>query len=481
MPTFLHSVPPPDSISLSAAQPARFSRRPAGPEDASGRTPLAADLASPEAAARRHRIVIVGGGAGGLELAARLGDDAGRHGKAEIVLVDAVLTHLWKPLLHEVAAGTIESQDNEIDFLQQARRHGFRFHLGRLESLERAARRIWLAPLADETGMEVAPRRAVAYDTLVIAIGCVDNDFGTPGVREHCLSLNTAQEARRFHQRLLTLCARAELSTGEPVHIAIIGGGATGVELAAELSSAGDEIAAYGMQLRALQRPLRITVLEASDSLLASLPGKMASEAQDNLRRRGVDIRLGTRVAEVCADCVVLESGERIPADLTLWAAGMQGPEVLQDLDGLETNSRRQLKLRPTLQTTRDDHILAFGDCASCPTPEGAPSVPPKAQAAQQQAELLARSLQRRSVGKPLLEFRYRDRGTLISLGRKRAVGNVDAPGGQRLHLNGRSARLGYWMLYRRHLAVLLGGLRMVLATAGQWLTRRSRARVKLH
>lgn len=441
-------------------------------------TPLTADLASREAADRHHRIVIVGGGAGGLELAARLGDEAGRRGKAEIVLVDAVLTHLWKPLLHEVAAGTIGASENELDFLQQADRHHFRFHPGRLEAVERAAQRIWLEPLADESGMQVAPRRSVAYDTLVLAIGCIDNDFDTPGVREHCLSLNTAEQAGAFHRRLLALCARAEMSTGEPVRIAIVGGGPTGVELAAELSSAANKIASYGTQLRERPRPLRITVLEAADSLLSALPENMVEEANEYLRDRGVVIRLGAPVAEVHADGVVLEDGERIPAELMLWTVGMQGPEVLEDLDGLETNSRRQLKVRATLQATLDERIFAFGDCASCQPQGDAEPVPPKAQAAQQQAEFLARSLQLRIDGKPLPEFSYEEHGNLISLGRKRAVGNVDAPGGQ-LRLNGRSARLGYWMLYQRHLSVLLGGMRTVLVTAGKWLKRRSQ--VKLH
>lgn len=485
------SLPPLPLLPRTLAGPAgwsllqtRFAGEPGGtgamPEEAPRRSSSAADLASREAAERRHRIVIVGGGAGGLELAARLGDDAGRHGKAEIVLVDAVLTHMWKPLLHEVAAGTLGPQENELNFLQQARRHHFRFHLGRLETVDREARQIWLAPLVDEAGMEVAPRRPLAYDTLVIAIGAIDNDFGTPGVRAHSLSLNSMEEAQRFHRRLLALCARAEMSTGEAVRIAIVGGGATGVELAAELAGAADEIASYGMQLRELRLPLQIALLEAGDKLLAALPDDIAAKAGDDLRGRGVDIRLGARVAEVRADCVMLKGSERIPADLTVWAAGVQGPEVLEGLDGLETNRRRQLVVHPTLQTTRDANIFALGDCAACQPDPDAPPVPPKAQAAQQQAELLARSLQRHVAGKSLLEFHYQERGNLISLGRDKAIGNVEAPTG-RLHLHGRSARLGYWVLYRKHLSVLLGGLRTAFVTLGQWLSKRSQPKVKLH
>lgn len=452
--------------------------------DATGqprRSPSAADLASRETAIARHRIVIVGGGAGGLELAARLGDSVGRDGAAEIILVDAALTHVWKPLLHEVAAGTLGSQENELDFLQQARDHHFRFHLGRLESLERAHRSIWLAPLVDDDGMEVAPRRPLAYDTLVIAVGAVDNDFGTPGAREHAISLNNADEARRFHRRLLALCARAEMTTGEPVHIAIVGGGATGVELAAELTGAAGEIASYGRELRRLGLPLRISLIEAGDRLLASVPQGLGRKAGEDLAARGVDIRVQAKVAEVCADSVLLKGGERIAADLVVWAAGVQGPEVLEKLDGLVTNDRRQLLVRPTLQTTVDDDIFAFGDCASCtPGPDDKP-VPPKAQAAQQQALLLTRSLQRRLAGKPPLRFSYRDRGTIVSMGPEQALGEVRTAHGRRYVLRGIRARFGYWLLYRRHLAVLVGAARTVLVTVGHWLTRRAHPRVKLH
>lgn len=471
--------------------PLRFAGEPAAgtADDDAPRSRTAADLASAAAAACRHRIVIVGGGAGGLELAARLGDACGLHrsrrhrsrGSAEIILVDAALTHLWKPLLHEVAAGTLAPQEGRLDFLQQAREHHFRFHLGRLEAVERARRRIWLAPLVDEEGMEIAPRRPLAYDTLVIAIGAIDNDFGTPGVREHAISLNTADEADRFHRRLLSLCARAELTTGEPVHLVIVGGGATGVELAAELSGAADEIASYGMQLRRLGLPLRITVLEAGDTLLAGLPREIAAHARADLLGRGVDVRTGAKVAEVRADCVLLKDGERLAADLAVWAAGVQGPLVLEGLDGLETNERRQLRVRTTLQTTVDDDIFALGDCACCqPDPER-PPVPPRAQAAQQQAQLLARSLKRRLAGRPPLPFRYHDRGTIVSLGREQAVGSMRTGAGRRYTIGGLGACFGYWLLYRRHLAVLMGTLRTLLVTVGNWLVRRARPRVKLH
>ena len=212
MPTANYPFPPSamDRVPVSTGQSSPMIS-PRGADSArlvdNGTLPAAAGKGQPPVAL--HRIVIVGGGAGGLELAARLGDDTGRRAKAEIVLVDATLTHLWKPLLHEVAAGTLGTKENEFDFLQQAREHHFRFELGRLAALDRVRKQIRLAPLVDEAGMEVAASRPIDYATLVICIGAIDNDFGTPGVREHAHSLNTKVDAERFHRRLLALCARA--------------------------------------------------------------------------------------------------------------------------------------------------------------------------------------------------------------------------------------------------------------------------------
>ncbi len=125
-----------------------------GPANQSDRTPV-----WPPAPAHRIVIVIVGGGAGGLELAARLGDTLRRDGMVSITLIDTSLTHVWKPLLHEVAAGTLRPQDGEIDYLQQARLHRFRFHLGTLDAADRVRRKVWLSALTDEVGEEIAPRR----------------------------------------------------------------------------------------------------------------------------------------------------------------------------------------------------------------------------------------------------------------------------------------------------------------------------------
>jgi len=182
-----------------------------------------------------HRIVIVGGGAGGLELATRAGDRFGRRARATVTLVDKNETHLWKPLLHEIAAGSMDIHAHQLDYLAQARWHHFNFCCGSLESLDRSRREIVIAPLADERGVEVIPRRTLSYDTLVIAIGSVANTFGVPGVAEHAYALESAAEADRFHRRLINACFQANYRPGDTpgqLRVVIVGAGATGVELA---------------------------------------------------------------------------------------------------------------------------------------------------------------------------------------------------------------------------------------------------------
>jgi NADH dehydrogenase len=448
-------------------------------------TPFAQADQRPHPGQRLHRIVVVGGGAGGLELAAHLGDDLGREGKAEILLVDAQATHLWKPLLHEVAAGTLSGDEGALDFLQQAKRHHFRFHLGAMTGLDRSRKEIALAPLLDTEGREIAPARSLWFDTLVMAVGCQDNDFGIPGVREHAFSLNGAEEAEAFHRRLLALMTSAEMTDRGPVHVVIVGGGATGVELAAELAEATREIVSYGSRLRAYELPVHISLIERADRLLSVLPEFVGLKAANDLRGQGVEVRLGYSVSEIRPNSVMVGRDERsieLESDLTAWVAGIRCPDWLANLGGLETNHLNQLVVTPTLQTSRDSDIFALGDCASCKPDPKQPAVPPKAQAAHQEAAMLAQSLARRLVGKPLSSFTFHDRGSLVTLGHRDAVGDiVEGSHGRTLKLEGMLARTSYWFLYRRHLGAVLGLRKAAMSILGSWLAERAQARVKLH
>lgn len=151
---------------------------------------------------QKHGAVIVGGGAGGLALASKLGRKLGRKGRADIVLVDSSPTHLWKPLLHEVAAGTLDSHEAEIEYLAQAAWSHFRYRRGYMDGLDRKRGEISIAPMFNERGVKIVPRRTLPYDTLVMAVGSVSNDFGVPGVKEDCLFLDNTDQAEQFQRQL---------------------------------------------------------------------------------------------------------------------------------------------------------------------------------------------------------------------------------------------------------------------------------------
>ncbi|HEX5843430.1 MAG TPA: NAD(P)/FAD-dependent oxidoreductase [Pseudomonas sp.] len=431
-----------------------------------------------------HQIVIVGGGAGGLELATRLGRTLGKRGQAKVTLVDANLTHIWKPLLHEVAAGSLNSSEDELNYVAQAKWNHFEFQLGRMAGLNRAERRIRLAATLDDQGQLLMPERELAYDSLVIAVGSTTNDFGTPGAAEHCLFLDTRAQAERFHQQLLNHYLRAhanQASTTEQINVAIVGAGATGVELAAELHNAAHELAAYGLD-RIRPENMRITLIEAGPRVLPALPERISKPVHKTLEKLGITVLTGAAVSQVTSDALHTAQGQVIPASLKVWAAGIRAPSFLQDLDGLESNRINQLQVKPSLQTTRDDNIFAFGDCAACPQPgsEGR-NVPPRAQAAHQQASLLANALKLRIEGKALPEYRYRDYGSLISLSTFSAVGNLMGNLTGSVMLEGWLARMFYVSLYRMHQIALYGLTRTLLMMLGDRIGRSTEPRLKLH
>lgn len=433
---------------------------------------------------KKPQIVIVGGGAGGIELAMRLGKRLGKKNKAVITLVDRSLTHLWKPLLHEVAAGTLDSHEDELNYLAHASLHHFHFQPGTLKNLNRAKQEVLLGPTVNDAGHEIVPERTLKYDILVIAIGSISNDFGIPGVKQHCLFIDSRQQADYFHQQFLTNLIQAQnqiapLAPGQ-LNIAIVGGGATGVELAAELHYTVEQAVSYGLDRIDPVRDVKLSVVEAADRILAQLPERFSKVVTQELERLGVKVLTAERVAEVTEKGLYTANGLFIPAFMKVWAAGIQCPDVLAHLDGLETNRIHQLLVKQTLQTTLDDHIFALGDCASCPQP-GNKQVPPRAQSAHQEAKLLAKSISRWLVGKPLLNYTYHDYGSLISLSRHGTLGNLMGRLTGSLMIEGKIARTVYLSLYKSHQVALHGAWRVMLLTLADLLTRRVKPRLKLH
>ncbi len=434
-----------------------------------------------------HHVVIVGGGAGGLELATKLGDSLGRKGRAIITLIDKSKTHVWKPLLHEIAAGSMNPEKHELDYLAQAHWHHFNFRLGSMDSLDRANQAITISPHYDEDGIEVIPSRTFKYDTLIIAVGSTTNDFGIKGASEYSIALDTQVQAERFHRRLHNALVRAQTQV-EAIHegqleVVIVGAGATGVELSAELHNTTRELTAYGLDKIDPDRDVKISLIEASERVLPALPEKLSESVHSELTKLKVNLYTGERVTEVTSKGVFTHSGRFIPSALVIWAAGIKAPDFLHEIDGLETNRINQLVVNRTLQTTLDNNIFAFGDCAACPWPGHDQTVPPRAQSAHQQASMLIKTVKYRVEGKTELpEYTYRDYGSLVNLGRYSTVGSLmGSISGGSLFIEGMFARLMYQSLYKMHLMALHGFFSVFLQTLARIITRRTEAQVKLH
>lgn len=430
---------------------------------------------------KKHHIVIVGGGAAGLELATQLGQKLGKKGLADITLVDASATHIWKPLLHEVAAGTLDEAE-QVQYVAQAYRSHFRFRLGRMTGLNRDQKEIYVAPTLNKQGEELIPARTFSYDTLVMAVGSVSNTFNIQGVAENCLFLDTTAQAFKFQKQLLEAYMKSYIGKDpeavKPLSIAIVGAGATGVELAAQLHEVTSLLAIYG--LKASDSTVKLTIIEAATQLLPALPSKLAAATQQQLINLGVDLKMGRRVTEITAQGISTHDGEFIAADLKVWAAGIKAPDWMKNLDGLNSNHLNQLIVDATLKT-EDDAIFAIGDCAACLWQDHDGNVPPRAQAAHQQASTVAKSIINRLIGGALIPFTYYDYGSLVSLGKYTTVGNLMGSLMGTVSIGGFIAKVVYLSLYKMHQIAIHGLFRTAMLTLSNLFRRSAYIKIKMH
>jgi NADH dehydrogenase len=436
-----------------------------------------------------HRIVIVGGGAAGLELATRLGNGVGRDRLAEVVLVDRNPAHFWKPLLHEVAAGQIDASSHQIEYAAHAKWNHYRFERGGLQSIDRERREIIVDETGDTDGNILLQRRSISYDTLVLALGSVTNFFSVPGAEDYALTLETVEQAESFRRRLLSSLLRAghaqqavPQAGKSPVCVTVIGAGATGVELAASLRSLAEMLRDYHLPSLNPLTDIRIRLLEGANRVLPALPQQISSRAHDVLTNLGVEVLTETRVRSVHTESVVVGDDRALSSDLTIWAAGVEGPAVLKTLGGLNLNRLGQVTVDRMLQVDPSSGIYAMGDCAACSARGDDTLVPPRAQAAWQQAVYLNDAIARRLKHRPVPLFSYRDQGTLISFGHAGAAGALMSELLRRpLIIDGWFAASCYKHLYRRHIMGLTGIRRAAMYAASQWLRERVRPTVKLN
>ncbi|QXO19096.1 MULTISPECIES: NAD(P)/FAD-dependent oxidoreductase [Vibrio] len=427
------------------------------------------------------RIIVVGGGAGGLELATKLGRTLGRKNRAEITLVDRNSSHLWKPLLHEVATGSLDEGVDALSYRAHAKNHCFDFQWGSLEGIDRDNKTIQLSELRDEHGELLMPTRKLSYDLLVMAIGSTSNDFNTPGVRQHCIFLDSPEQAHRFRTEMNNEFLKLHAKNGNgTVDIAIVGAGATGVELSAELHNAVKELRTYGFGDLDSSK-LNVNLIEAGERILPALPPRISAAAHSELTKLGVTVRTATMVTQADEDGLTTKDGEKISAQIMVWAAGIKAPDFMKDIAGLETNRINQLVVKDTLQTTRDDNIFVIGDLAQCTQANGS-FVPPRAQAAHQMASQAFKNIVAKLNGREMKAYVYKDHGSLVSLSRFSTVGSLmgNLTKGSMM-VEGRIARVVYISLYRMHQMALHGVFKTGLMMLVGRINRVLRPNLKLH
>ena len=427
------------------------------------------------------RIIVVGGGAGGLELVTKLGRTLGRKGRAEVTLVDRKASHLWKPLLHEVATGSLDEGVDAISYRAHAKNHHFDFQMGSLEDIDRERKSITLSELKDEHGDLLMPSRELEYDILILALGSTSNDFNTPGVREHCIFLDSPEQASLFRSEMNNQFLKLHANHGNgTVDIAIVGAGATGVELSAELHNAVKELHNYGFGDLDSSK-LNVNLIEAGDRILPALPTRISSAAHQELTQLGVNVRTSTRVTQADENGLVTQSGEKIAAQIMVWAAGIKAPDFIKDIGGLDTNRINQLVVTETLQTTKDEDIFVIGDLAECKQPDGS-FVPPRAQAAHQMSSHTFRNIVAKLNGREIRPYIYKDHGSLVSLSRFSTVGSLmgNLTKGSMM-IEGRIARVVYISLYRLHQMALHGMFKTGLMMLVGRINRVLRPNLKLH
>jgi len=444
-----------------------------------------------------ERLVVIGGGAGGLELVVKLARKLKRDTEVDVVLVDRNPTHIWKPLLHEVATGSLNSYHDETSYRMLARKHRFDFILGDVSSIDTNKRQISLNPVHDDNGREMVPQRQLEFAQLVICVGSLSNDFATPGVADHSLLLDSRAQAERFHENFIHQLHRVSASTNpeESLSVVIVGGGATGVELAADLHNVAARLAEFGFDEFSKQR-LRVTVVEAASRLLSQLPQRIGDSVGEELQNIGVSVLTDTRVTGVEEGAVLVGDDQHLEADVSVWAAGIKAPAFLAD-SGLPTDRLGRVEVHTDLSVRGTTGVFAIGDCCACPlhadgvndgadnTTDAAAAravVPPRAQSAHQMASVAAYNVIAQRRGKPLKTFVYKDFGSLVSLSEYTTIGNLmgNLMRGT-VFIEGWLARLFYLSLYRMHQTAVHGLFSTLLIMLGDRIYKATRAELKLH
>jgi NADH:ubiquinone reductase (H+-translocating) len=350
-----------------------------------------------------------------------------------VTLVDGHLYSTFQPLLYEVATAGLNPGDVAYPAGGFAGRHGANFRHGELATIDPAGRRIKLT-----NGLELG------YDYLIIATGVAAAYHGIKGAVENSFALYTRTDAIRLRDHLMAAFERLSVEGGD-LHITVAGGGATGVELAGALAELSATVLAATFPDVDPAR-VHVRMIEMSPSLLTPFNEKLREYARKQLDKRGVDIRLNTRIAEITDSQVLLADGDPLPSGLTVWAAGVGAADAVAGW-GLPQGHGGRILVGSDLRVQGQDRIFAVGDIAENPDDPTPQLAQPAIQMGKHAGAQIVR-LHRQIATEP---FRYHDKGEMATIGRRSAV--VQLPRG--LRLTGTLAWLSWLAL---HLFYLLGG-----------------------
>lgn len=403
--------------------------------------------------ARRRRVVILGGGFAGVSTAQRLEKLLLHEPEVEVALVSSSNYLLFTPMLAEVASSALEAQ--HISVPVRASCPHTRFHRAAVTSIDLEAREVRIR------GSSAATAQAISFDHLVLAVGSVPSFFGLPGMEANSFTLKTLQDATDLRNHVIGLLEEADAETDAQARrhqltFVVVGGGFAGTEMIAELFDLVHSVRRYYPNVSAHE--LRFVLVHAREQILPEIGGELAAYALRELRARGIEFLLGTRVSGATPDALLLGDGGRIPTRTLVWTAGNQPNPLLRTLP-FERNRAGAVVVESTLQVKGHRNIWAVGDCAEIPSPGGAP-YPPTAQHALREGRRVAENVAGALRGQVPRPFRFRTIGVLVALGHRSAVAEIHGR---------RFSGIAAWLLWRGVYLGKLPGLEKKLRVLLDW------------
>ena len=387
----------------------------------------------------RPKIVILGGGFGGLAAARAL------SGAADVTVVDRHNYQTFLPLLYQVSTAGLAADHVAYPIRGALRKTSVKFRLASPISIDHQTKEVKLDSSEN-----------LKFDHLIVALGSVTADFGIAGVKEFSLGMKSVSEALTIRAEIMRrfedLC---RLEDGSKFFVTVIGGGPTGVEMAGAIS----ELIRGPLKLdqETVAKNIQVTLVEAGPRLLPPFAPSLSARTKKDLEKLDVQVLLNSAVKELLDGKVILKDGTELPSQITIWAAGVKGSDAMKQLN-LPVESNR-VAVEATMQVKNYPYLWALGDIAGAKGQDGSP-LPMVAPVAIQQGKFIAKQIKKVIEGKKLDNFKYLDKGSMATIGRNKAVVQV-----RWFKLAGPLAWLVWLWL---HLFYLLGG-RNKIGTLADW------------